>query len=330
MQEPHLPNIRRAATHIDAPGGTLVSKAELQARIASGKQAVLLVNTHSRRGAALYEAASERLAARGFDLLGSFPVEDPRRLVDTIHEAVALDAPLLIVGGGDGTVSDVAGHLAYRNTALGVLPLGTTNNFARNMGLPFELEAAIDVLTSGKVADIDLGQIGDHYFGNVASIGLTVEVARNVSGSLKHRIGRFAYVVAGAQQLMRHQPFKVTISTEDARHDFHTHQLIIANGGFHGGRRIADDASVEDRELTIFPIGDYRRASAVSSLLSFEYGRARSVEEGHFISTSEAMIVTEPDRDIEIDGEILSRTPVRVAVACEALRVMVPTDFEDV
>lgn len=292
--------------------------------LGTNTRASLLVNTQSRRGAALYKAAARALASRGFELSESLAVADPRLLAHATRKALASKPSLLVVGGGDGTVSAVAGHLAYGDTVLGVLPLGTTNNFARSMGLPFDLDSAIDVLETGEVEEVDLGRIGERFFGNVASIGLSVEVARSASASLKQRMGRLAYAFEGARQLGGHQPFTATVSTKDGRRGFRTHQLVIANGGFHGGRQIARDAGVGDCQLTIFPIGGPARTSAVSGMLSFEYGRARSVHDGQFISTAEAVIETEPVRDIEVDGEILATTPTTVAIACKALRAMAP------
>lgn len=298
--------------------------------VRAGIRAALVVNTNSRKGAALYDEARKRLSTAGFDLVASLSVRPPGCLAEAVRDALALDPSLLVVGGGDGTVSEVAGRLAYRETALGVLPLGTTNNFARNLGLPLDLDSAIDVLERGRVADVDLGCIGGHYFGNVASIGLTVEVARNVSASLKRRMGRAAYLITGAREFARHLPFEAVVRTDDGERRLRTHQLIIANGAFHAGRRIADDATVEDHRLTIFRIGNCRRSSAFGSLLSYELRRARSVHDADFISVSEALILTEPERDIEIDGEVLARTPVACSVARGALHVMVPCAFGEV
>jgi YegS/Rv2252/BmrU family lipid kinase len=310
-------------------GRPVLSKAELQHRIATERSAVLLVNTHSRRGRDLFEAAHHLLRREGFAVIEAYPIRDVARIGETIDRAVAHRAPLLVVGSGDGTVSTVVGHLAYRDTALGLLPFGTTNNFARNLGLPFSLEEAVRVITHGKVVDIDLGRLDDHYFTNVASIGLSVVVAQTVSHRLKRVIGRPAYGVAGARAFIDHQPYRATVCTPDARHEFFTHQLVVANGGYHGGRIIAHGASVEDRELTIFPLGDQHKSRLVAGLATYAYGRRRHITEGPFIGTPEATIETRPTQEVEIDGEIMTSTPIAVSVAQQALRVMAPQGFVD-
>ena len=117
------------------------TKSDLQAAIRQRRRAVLVVNARSRRGARLYLAAGRQLEAAGFDLLGSFAVSRPGQLETSLARALDLEPDLLIAGGGDGTLSLAARHLAYRDVALGIMPLGTTNNFARTLGIPLSVAA---------------------------------------------------------------------------------------------------------------------------------------------------------------------------------------------
>src|SRR5690242_16421190 len=142
------------------------TKDQLGADIRRDRRAVLVVNAHSRRGRELYEATRDRLAAAGFDLLGAFPVDQPARLERILAEALDRKPDLLVTGGGDGTISTAARVLAHTDVAMGLLPLGTTNNFARTVGVPLGLDAAIATLTGGKVVDVDLGLAGDTPFTN--------------------------------------------------------------------------------------------------------------------------------------------------------------------
>lgn len=311
------------------PESSLSSKTELDNRIKRERRAVLIVNTRSRRGRELFESSRRLLGREGYEVLAAYPVTDCTLLQQTIKNAVALRPSLLIVGSGDGTLSTAVDHLAYQDIALGLLPLGTTNNFARNLGLRLGLADAIHVITRGKVVDIDLGRVNDNYFGNAISVGLSVEVARRVSPRLKRVIGQSAYLLAGARAVAGHTPFKTTVVTPDTRHEYHTHQLVVANGGFHGGRAIAHGASVEDSRLTIFALGDHRRTRLVAGLAAYRYGRRKHISEGPFITTPCATIMSEPERLVEVDGEIEAVTPIRVDVARNALRVMAPSSFDD-
>lgn len=157
------------------------SKAELTADIARRRTA-LMVNVRSRRGRRHYPTVCRQLHLAGLDLLALRPLADPRRLPQALAAAVDSGADLIVVGGGDGTLSDAAHQLAHRDLCLGVLSLGTTNNFARSLGLPLHLPA-LRILAEGKVADVDLGHVAGRHFANLTSLGLSVQVAKHVPTS---------------------------------------------------------------------------------------------------------------------------------------------------
>jgi diacylglycerol kinase family enzyme len=192
----------------------LRSKAALTAAIHGGGRTVLVVNTRSRKGRRHYQGLPARLATAGVPVQATFPIDDPTRLHHTLTDALALAPDLLVFGGGDGSLTAAAGRLAHCDTALGVLPLGTTNNFARSLGLPLDLPGAIATLAAGKVADVDLARAGGDLFANMASIGLSVQVAQAASVPLKRLLGRGAYTLTALRHLPAHQPFKVTLTVD--------------------------------------------------------------------------------------------------------------------
>jgi YegS/Rv2252/BmrU family lipid kinase len=306
------------------------SKSGLTAAIRQRRRAALVVNTRSRRGRRLYPAVVARLHAAGFNLLGSFPVDRPGRLAASLAAAIDLRPDLLIVGGGDGTISEAARRLAYRDTALGVLPLGTTNNFARTLGIPLNPAGAIGVLAAGKVADVDLGKAGDAIFANLVSIGISAQVAATVPHQLKRLIGRAAYPLTALAALPGHRPFHASITAGDRSWTLDTHQLNIANGSFHAGRPITGDASADDRLLLVYRLGGPRRAAlAGATLRHAALGARLSLAEPAFLAVSELWLHTDPPLPLDVDGEIRGHTPARIALAPEALRVMVAPGFPD-
>ena len=183
------------------------SKAELTADIRARRRTALVVNVRSRRGRRHYPTVCRQLHTAGLDLLDLHPVTDPRRLPQALAAAVDSGADLIVVGGGDGTLSEATHQLAHRDLCLGVLPLGTTNNFARSLGLPLHLPAALRILTEGKVADVDLGHVAGRHFANLTSLGLSVQVAEHVPHPLKRILGRAAYPLTALALLPRHRPF---------------------------------------------------------------------------------------------------------------------------
>src|SRR5262249_44541825 len=240
------------------------SKSGLCAAIGQGRRAALVVNTRSRRGRRLYPVVRDRLRATGFDVLGSFPVGRAGGLGASLAAAMDLQPDLLIVGGGDGTISEAARCLAYQDMALGIVPLGTTNNFARTLGIPLDVPGAIGVLAAGKVADVDLGKAGDAIFANLVSAGLSGRVAAAVPHRLKRVTGRAAYPLTALAALPRHRPLHASITVGGRQYTLDTHQLNIANGSFHAGRPITGDSGADDRLLLVYRLGGPTRRSLIA------------------------------------------------------------------
>ncbi len=325
------------------------SKAELESAIAGGGRAVLVVNSRSRRGRRRYGAARRLLREAGLEFPHVFPVTDPTRLRELFRDVLALEPDLVVVGGGDGTVAEAVGHLAHRDIALGVLPLGTTNNFARSLELPLDLPGAVRTLAvgrpgAGKVADVDVGwfeSTGDpqgegpgaereHIFANMVSLGLSVEVAEHVPHLLKRVLGRPAYALTAARLLPRHAAFTARIGIGGEVRELTTHQLNVANGAHHSGQRIARDASPDDRLLAVYRLGDERRLRLASATARHVLtGHWRSLAEDAFITTGQVEIETDPPLRVDVDGEIRGRTPVSIKLRGNALRVIVPRTFTD-
>lgn len=308
------------------------SKAELDAAIKAGGPVVAVINTRARRGRTLAGRLPDLLTAAGN---GQVPrrvieVDRPARLAEAFDEALALKPDLLVVGGGDGTLSSAVVHLAHRDTALGVLALGTTNNLARSLSIPLDAHAAVRVLARGKVADVDLGQAGDRLFANMVSMGVSTRVADRVPHRLKAAVGRAAYPLTALAALPTHRPFKVRATAGDVVQEFSTHQLNIANGAFHAGRPIAADAGIDDRLLVAYRLGAASRPRLIASAFGHAVtGNRRRLADEEFLTGGELFIETWPAQMLDVDGEIVGRTPIQVSVVAEALRVMVPTDFVD-
>jgi len=310
------------------------SKSELTSAIRQHSRAVLVVNIRSRRAAKAHPRLTGLLTAAGLRLIADLPVTDPATLPEVLERALALSPDLLIFGGGDGSVATAVDFLAYRDVALGVLPLGTTNNFARSLGLPLTVDGAVRTIATGKVADVDLGRVsgaaGEDLFANLVSLGLSVEVAHRTPHVLKRRIGRAAYALTGLRVLPRHRPFLATVTTAAGTQTFWTHQLNIANGRFHAGRAIARDASIDDRQLVIYRLGNQlRRRLSTAMLAQMLRGTRRDLVSTPFLVASEVLIRTDPVIGVDVDGEVRGTTPVTISTAAEALRVLVPRTFVD-
>jgi YegS/Rv2252/BmrU family lipid kinase len=287
------------------------------------KQAILIVNTRSRRGATAFDEAVKGLRDAGVALIEAKPVEDPAQIQPAVREAVG-NAPMVIVGGGDGTLSSTIDFFKGTDTVFALLPLGTANSFARALGFPLDLAEAIQAIATGVRRRIDLGCIDGDYFGNSAAIGLSPMIARTVPPDLKRYLGRAGYALWAVKVGAKFKPFKLTISDGRTRDDMWASEVRIANGGYFGGVELVEDAELDSGEIIVEVVVTKTRrhlfASWVASAL-----RLRNREEGKVEFRGHKLrLDTEPVMDVTIDGELAKKTPITVWVARHAVDVAVP------
>ena len=305
-------------------------KRALEAAIGAERRAVLVVNTRSRRGRRLYEEARRLLLARGVVLDADYAVREPARLPQIVRDAVAHGHRLIIVAGGDGTISSVVGFFAHRDAVLAILPLGTANSFARAVGIPLALEDAVEVATSGKVADVDLGCINDNYFATAAAIGLPASIARHMPAGIKRWFGRVGYLGVAVARLGRHRPFHCSIVKDGESMSFDALEVRIANGADQGGVRVTDEASVESHDLVIQTLRGSSTAAIARFWLKAVLGLKAETAEVDVIRAREFTLETSPPQYVSIDGEPVTRTPIRAKVARQALLLRVARDHDEI
>ena len=292
------------------------------------KQAVLIVNTKSRQGRDCFAQARSGLTARGIDLTESLEVRDPKELPKCVQNAILSGASLVVVGGGDGTMSSVVKYFVGTQCVLGVLPLGTGNAFARDLSIASDVEIACDVIAKGQASPIDLGIANEQYFVNVATVGLTTLIAKELNNEAKKRYGKFVYLFAITRALMRVRPFQVTLQTAEESRTFQTLQVVIGNGRFHAGPfPLAPDATITDGKLTVYALANASKWTLLRYALNLPGGRHVNLPDVDAIATTRGSIITRPLERVTVDGEISLCTPMHFSIAPHALRVMTPADF---
>lgn len=288
------------------------------------RQAVLIVNAMSRKGRDLFEEAKAKLAAAGVDLIAAHGLKDPRKLVPTVREALAAGAPMVIVGGGDGSLSMSVDEFVGKDAVFALLPLGTANSFARTMNIPLDLDGAIAVIAGGERRRIDLGMIDGDYFANCAAIGLSPMIAETVPHGLKRVGGRAGYLGWAAWKFLGFRPFRVTIGEGDTAETIDAVELRIANGGYHGGTELVESAEPDSGEIVVQAvIGNAKHRLVTSWAASLMKLRWRKQTLREFRGTA-LRITTDPPLPISIDGEVLAHTPVTARVARSVIEVAAP------
>ncbi|WP_449473456.1 diacylglycerol/lipid kinase family protein [Sphingobium chungangianum] len=288
------------------------------------RDAVLIVNVHSRKGEALFQQAREKLEAAGVRLIAAHAVRDPERLQETVREAVGSGAPMVIVGGGDGSLSGTVDELVGKDCVFGVLPLGTANSFARTLGIPLDLDGAVQVIAQGRRRRIDLGMIDHDYFVNAASLGLSPMIGKTVPHKLKRYLGRIGYLIWAVKCSVGFRAFRLMIDDGQAERRMWSTEVRILNGPYHGGVELSDRADVDSGEIVVQAVvGRSHARLAWDWYAKFFKLRDRDAQTEEFRGQS-FRIETQPRQRISIDGEVVARTPATVKVAAGAIDVAVP------
>lgn len=288
------------------------------------REAALIVNVHSRKGEALFEQAREKLEAAGIRLTAAHAVRDPARLQDTVRQAVSSGAPMVIVGGGDGSLSGTVDELVGKNCVFGVLPLGTANSFARTLGIGLDLDSAVETIANGRRRRIDLGMIDGDYFVNAASLGLSPMIGETVPHKLKRYLGRIGYLLWAVKCSAGFRAFRLTIDDGKAERRMWSTEVRILNGPYHGGVELSDRADVDSGEIVIQAVvGRSHARLAWDWYAKFFKLRDRDARTEEYRGQS-FRIETRPRQRISIDGEVVARTPATVKIAPGAIDVAVP------
>jgi diacylglycerol kinase (ATP) len=292
--------------------------------MATSTTAVLVINISSRQSRRYLSEIKTACKKYKITLHSTFIVtKSGTSLAEAMRSALDTKVQLIIVGGGDGTISDAVDYLVNSNVEMGILPLGTTNNFARSIGMPEEIEECIARIKRTSAKKVDLGKVGGEYFANATTIGVSANIAANVGSKQKKYFGRLAYGIVGIKELWKHKPFYVRITDADADMEIsmETHQLVIANGRYHAGKAIAADATLTSRELVIFSLGGRSKLSLIVRMIDFYSGRRKSIRHHSYVLGRNIRIETDPVQKVELDGELKFVTPIDLSVAPKSLRI---------
>jgi YegS/Rv2252/BmrU family lipid kinase len=286
------------------------------------RRALVIVNAKSRLGGEVAGSVEDLLGARGIDAR----VEDCGQAggITPLIMRYADRVDLVVVGGGDGTMNAAARGLVDTRLPLGILPLGTGNDLARTLGLPLALEEAVDVIAGGHEEAVDVGEVNGLPFFNVASIGLSADLAMSLTRDLKRRWGRLGYAIAAMKVLSRAKPFRATIRSAQDRTRVVALQIAVGNGRFYGGGNIIRaDATIQDNNLDLYSLEMTRAWKLAMMARSFRMGEHGAWREVREIRAEEFDVVTRRPMPVNADGEIITHTPAHFRVLPRAVRVMV-------
>jgi diacylglycerol kinase (ATP) len=286
------------------------------------RSALLLANANSRSGGALDTA---RAALEGAGLsVRAIRTESRNELTPLIAENSA-GVDCIVAAGGDGTMNGVADGVIQSGLPLGILPMGTANDLARTLGIPTDITAAAGVIAAGRIQRIDLGEVNEHAFFNVASIGLSAELAAGLTPERKRRFGRLAYALTALNVLARAQPFSATIVNKGGETRVRTLQIAVGNGRYYGGGMAVErDATIDDGALDLYSLEVKSVWKLALMLRSFRTGSHGLWEEVRTERCTSFEIRTRKPRPVNTDGDLITFTPARFVVKPGAIGVYAP------
>jgi len=303
-------------------------------------EAVVLVESpHAGRAGTGLRRARAALAYAGFDVRETVTIGELERLRPWLVRPSVV-CPLIVAAGGDGTVGAVADALAHSNAVLGILPLGTSNDVARSLDIPLNIDAAVRLLATGSVSTVDLGRFEatdapPRHFIHAAALGLNVAFARVATrASVRKRLGRLTYMVAASALLRRREAFPCALYLDGADRPITLSlvHLSVMNapifGGFFGLRLRGSD--VDDRRLDVLAIEDIPLSRLVTAALLIFLRRSPRVGGVHVYHARRLRVHVDELLEVSLDGEIAARVPGDFVLAGEALRVVTGPRFVDV
>jgi len=283
------------------------------------------------RGEADLARIQRRLAAAGFDV-EPVPSEERDGIAGRLAEMLRGARPeetRVVAAGGDGTIHLVLPALRGTSIPLAILPVGSVNVLARELGIPLSLGAAVEVAASGELRQVDLGLANGSPFALMAGLGFDAAVVHSVAQRVKNVIGSFAYVAKGVQLLARHTPSTFRVETDGEVFEAKAWLAVVANASRYTYRwRLSPQARIDDGwlDLCLFqassPAEGLRQAAAVLA------GRHASHPGVRHIRARSLKFACSPPVAVQLDGDPAGHSPVAIEVSPGALTVVAPAGPE--
>lgn len=252
-----------------------------------------------------------------------FPTSRAGEGVAITREACARGVDAVIAAGGDGTINEVVNGLAGSDVPLGVIPLGTANVLAAELGIPQDPHRLAVLLLQGPVRRVWVGRADGRRFVAMASAGFDADVVRDVDSALKRRLGKGAFVIAALVGLARFKPKRLRVTAAGRTLD--ATQVLVAKAAKYGGNFVAAPAIGVDRpEFCVYAVDAPTRAGIVGLALALARGRLAEHRGVTMLHASEIALAAAGEAAIQADGELIGSLPMRIAIDPEQVAMIAP------
>ena len=288
-------------------------------------KALVILNTNARQATDQIETVDGLLAGAGIDAIIATS-KNEQQATHILRDKIA-DVDTVIVGGGDGTLNALLPEILRADKPLGVLPLGTANDFARSIDLPDNLSSAIETIAKGKTRSVDVAFANGKPFLNAINVGLGERVAAEHGGSFKMLLGVLAYPLKWWNAWRANDPFAATVVI-DHKHPvrFKAEQVSVANSESFGGHfQLDENNTIDSGKLSVAGMRPKGFLSWLNLMLKLTKGNVNDSADAGVMPAKSVRIETQPKRAFSADGDRAGRTPVDISVEKQMLTVFAPT-----
>lgn len=230
----------------------------------------------------------------------------------------------IVAAGGDGTVNEIVNGIAGKNVALGLLPLGTMNVFALELGLPANnLSRCWEIIQANRTKPVDLPSANGKHFVQLAGVGLDAQAVQETSRAFKKNFGPLSYLISAAQIASRPPP-RLRIESEDAVTEEGSF-VMVGNGRLYGGRLpFFKQAVIDDGLLDVVVFKRLNYVEIIRYLQNVIFTPQISSPEVEYFQTTRLRVTSEDKVPVEVDGELIGNCPVEFNIRSGGLRVLAP------
>jgi YegS/Rv2252/BmrU family lipid kinase len=243
---------------------------------------------------------------------------------DLAREAAAAGFAQVVAAGGDGTINEVANGIAGSDAALGLMPLGTMNVFANELGLPAnDLGRCWEIIRRAHTRLIDFPMANDKYFVQLAGVGLDAQVVKETSLSFKKNFGPLSYLISAAQIAARKPP-RLLIEAEEARTEEGSF-VLVGNGRLYGGPfPFFKHAVIDDVLLDVLVFKQLGYLELIKYLQNVIFASEITTPEVEYFQTRRLRVSSAEEVPVELDGELVGGCPVEFRIIPRGLKVLAP------
>lgn len=235
----------------------------------------------------------------------------------------------IVAAGGDGTINQVINGIGDSKIPLGIIPLGTGNVLAHDLGIPSNnVERAMEIINAGRIKEVDLGMVDGHRFILMAGMGLDAHVVDSVSTTIKDLFGTMAYMPAALEQVIKYTPTRVRLIFENgSEYATEAYAVVVANcGSYAYNFKISKEAVFDDGllDVLVFESAPLSKLKLVSQALEAVFQQQISDPNTTYFKTTKVRVESDPPVKMQIDGDVHGESGVDIEILPKALKLIVP------